>query len=153
MTNSVNPDQTAPIGPTLFASILKLVCNVRQLFAADDFSRRHYSDAFFLGALMVKINGFTNCMENIVDPDQLASELDILFSKYDVLRFSRTMVNICWYTCCFYMFYGMLVFIVGVLVFVFFFLLNVGLCNINLRNDFYRFIGNRKPKSRVVFSC
>ena len=53
MTNSVDPDQTAPIaigavcsGSTLFASILKLVNNVRQLFAADHFSRRHFSDAF-----------------------------------------------------------------------------------------------------------
>ena len=47
MTNSVDPDQTAPIGAvcsvsTLFAS----VSNVRQLFAADDFSRRNFSDAF-----------------------------------------------------------------------------------------------------------
>ena len=33
--------------------MLKLVSNVRQLFAADDFSRRHFSDAFFLGALRV----------------------------------------------------------------------------------------------------
>ena len=32
---------------TLFASILQLVSNARQLFAADDFSRRHFSDAFF----------------------------------------------------------------------------------------------------------
>ena len=44
MTNSVDPAQTAPIGAvcsgsTLFASILKLVTNVRQLFAADDFNR------------------------------------------------------------------------------------------------------------------
>ena len=39
---------------SLFASILKLVSNVRQLFAADDFSRRHFSDAFFHGALRVK---------------------------------------------------------------------------------------------------
>ena len=38
---------------TLFAYILKLVSNVRQLFAADDFSRRHLSDAFFLRALRV----------------------------------------------------------------------------------------------------
>ena len=58
MTNSVDPDQTAPIGAVssgsiLFASILKLVSNVRQLFAADDFSRRHFSDAIFLGALGV----------------------------------------------------------------------------------------------------
>ena len=29
-------------------ALLKLVSNVRQLFAADDFSRRHFSDAFFL---------------------------------------------------------------------------------------------------------
>ena len=59
MTNSVDPDETAPTGAvssgaTLFASILKFVSNVRQLFAADDFSRRHFSDAFFLGALRVK---------------------------------------------------------------------------------------------------
>ena len=45
MANSVDPDQT---GFTLFASILKFVSNVRQLFAVDDFSRRHFSDAFFL---------------------------------------------------------------------------------------------------------
>ena len=54
MTNSVDPDQTAPIGAVLsgsilFASILKCVSNVRQFFAAGDFSRRHFSDAFFLG--------------------------------------------------------------------------------------------------------
>ena len=53
MTNRVDPDQTAPIeavwsGSTLFASILNFVSNVRQLFAADDFSRCHFSDAFFL---------------------------------------------------------------------------------------------------------
>ena len=46
MTNSVHPDQTAPI-----ASILEFVSNVRQLFAADHFSRHHFSDSFFLGAL------------------------------------------------------------------------------------------------------
>ena len=44
MTNSVDPDQTAPIGAvfsgsTLFASILNLSSNVRQLFAADDIFR------------------------------------------------------------------------------------------------------------------
>ena len=52
MANSVDPDQTAPIGTvrsgsTLFASIFKFVSNVRQLFAADDFNRRHFSDASF----------------------------------------------------------------------------------------------------------
>ena len=53
MTNSVDPDQAAPIravcsGSTLFASILKFVINVRQLFAADDFSRGHFHMHFFL---------------------------------------------------------------------------------------------------------
>ena len=52
MANSVNSDQTAPIGAvcsgsTLFACILKLASNVWQLFAADDFSRRHYQMHFF----------------------------------------------------------------------------------------------------------
>ena len=47
MANSVDPDQTAPIGAvcsgsTLFASIL----NARQLFAADDFSGRHFQMRF-----------------------------------------------------------------------------------------------------------
>ena len=50
MANSVDPDQTAPIcsGSTLFASILILISNVRQLFAADDFSRQHFQMHFFL---------------------------------------------------------------------------------------------------------
>ena len=39
---------------TLFASILKFISNFRQLFVADDFSRCHFSDAFFLGTLRVK---------------------------------------------------------------------------------------------------
>ena len=60
MANSVDPDQTAPIGAVcswsmLLAFILKLVSNVRQLFAADDFSRRHFQMHFFLGALSVNI--------------------------------------------------------------------------------------------------
>ena len=54
MANSVDPDQTAPIGAvcswsTLFAPILN-----RQFFAADDFSRQHFQMHFFLGALRVK---------------------------------------------------------------------------------------------------
>ena len=54
-------DQTAPIGAacsgsTLFASI-KFVGNVRQLFAADDFNRRHFQIHIFLGAL--RVNGET----------------------------------------------------------------------------------------------
>ena len=51
MANSQDPDQTAPIGAvcsgsTLFASILKLVSNVRQLFAADDIFRCNFSWRF-----------------------------------------------------------------------------------------------------------
>ena len=47
MTNSVDPDQTATIeqsdmGSNQFVSLLKFVSNVRQLFAADDFSRRNF---------------------------------------------------------------------------------------------------------------
>ena len=53
MANRVDPDQTAPIGAvcsgsTLFACILKLASNVRQLFAADDFSRVIFQMHFFL---------------------------------------------------------------------------------------------------------
>ena len=54
MANSVDPDQTAPIGAvrsgsTLFAaSILKYASYAGQLFAADDFSRRHFQMHFFL---------------------------------------------------------------------------------------------------------
>ena len=52
MANSMNPDQTAPIGAvcsgsTLFASILNFVSNVRQLFAADNFNRQHFQMRFF----------------------------------------------------------------------------------------------------------
>ena len=53
MANSVDPDQTAPIGAV--CSLVHAVCfhnkfvsNVRQLFAADDFSRRHFKMHFFL---------------------------------------------------------------------------------------------------------
>ena len=50
MANSVDPDQTASLGAvcygsTLFASILNF-SNFRQLFAADDFSRRHFQMHF-----------------------------------------------------------------------------------------------------------
>ena len=51
MANSVDPDQTAPIGAVcsgsaLLASILKLFSNVRQLFEADDFSRSFFRCIF-----------------------------------------------------------------------------------------------------------
>ena len=58
MANSVDPDQSAPIGAVcsgsmLFAPIPKFVSNLRQLIAAEDFSRHHFSDAFFHGPLRV----------------------------------------------------------------------------------------------------
>ena len=70
MANSVDPDQTAPIGAVcsgsrLFvSSILNFFSNVRQLFAADDFSRQHFQMHFFLGALRVKMQGSNK--ENIL---------------------------------------------------------------------------------------
>ena len=53
MANSVDPDQTAPIGAvcsgsTLFASILNSLAMLGDFFAADDFSRRHFQMHFFL---------------------------------------------------------------------------------------------------------
>ena len=54
MANTVDPDQTAPIGAvcsgsTLFASIRNSsVMLGNWLFAADDFSRRHFQMHFFL---------------------------------------------------------------------------------------------------------
>ena len=59
MANSVDPDQTAPIGAvcsgsSLFASILNLSV-IRQLFGAVDFSRQHFQMHFFLGALSVNV--------------------------------------------------------------------------------------------------
>ena len=61
MANSVDPDQTAPIGAvcsgsTLFASILNSSAMQRNYFAADDFSRRHFQMHFFLGALRVNVH-------------------------------------------------------------------------------------------------
>ena len=59
MANSVDPDQTAPIGAvcsgsTLFASILNLSEMLDNYFALDDFSRRIFQMHFFLGCLRVK---------------------------------------------------------------------------------------------------
>ena len=53
MTNSFDPDQTAPIGAvcsgsTLFASILNSSVMLGIFFAADDFSRRQFQMHFFL---------------------------------------------------------------------------------------------------------
>ena len=51
MANSVDPDQTAPIGAvcsesTLFASILNSSVMLGKLFAAEDFSRQHFQIHF-----------------------------------------------------------------------------------------------------------
>ena len=57
MANSVDPEQTAPCSLFWVHTICfytLLISNVRQLFAADDFSRRHFQMHFFLGALRVK---------------------------------------------------------------------------------------------------
>ena len=58
MANSLNLDQTAPIGvvcseSTLFASILS-----SSVMLGDDFSRRHFQMLFFLGAFRVKFIRF-----------------------------------------------------------------------------------------------
>ena len=50
MANSVDPNRLL-----LFASILNLSGNVRQFFAADDYSRQQFQIYFFLGTLKVKI--------------------------------------------------------------------------------------------------
>ena len=59
MANSVDSDQTAPIGAVQsvlgpHCLLLYLICQyVRQLLAADDFSRQHFQMHYFLGALRV----------------------------------------------------------------------------------------------------
>ena len=52
MTNSVDPEQSV-LGPHCLLLYLN-VSNVRQLFAADDFSRKKNQMHFFLGALRVR---------------------------------------------------------------------------------------------------
>ena len=59
MANNVDPDQTAPRSSLFWVHAVcfypQFVSNVRQLFAADDFSRRHFQMHFFFrGALRVK---------------------------------------------------------------------------------------------------
>ena len=56
MANSVDPDQTAPIGAvcswsTLFASILNLSVMLGNYFIAEDFNRQHFQMHFLLGVL------------------------------------------------------------------------------------------------------
>ena len=61
MANSVDPDQTAHRSSLLCVHTVCFVSNARQLFAADDLSRRHSQMHFFsLGALRVNISA-RNC--------------------------------------------------------------------------------------------
>ena len=53
MANIMDPGQTLFWVHTVCFYTL-FVSNARQLFAADDFSRRHFQMHFFLGALRVK---------------------------------------------------------------------------------------------------
>ena len=55
MTYRMDPDQTAPSLLWILAVCFytKFVSDVRQLFAVDDFSRRHFQMHFFLDALRV----------------------------------------------------------------------------------------------------
>ena len=46
------------------SSSVEFISNVRQLFAADDFSRQHFQMHFFLGALRVK--GFTPLLRRVL---------------------------------------------------------------------------------------
>ena len=60
MANSVDQDQTAHIGSLFLVHAVcfytKFVSNVRQLFAADDFNRRHFQMHFVIGALRVNLH-------------------------------------------------------------------------------------------------
>ena len=53
MANNMDPDQIWVHAVSFYTL---LVSNDRQLFAADNFSRRHFQMHFFLGALRVKNN-------------------------------------------------------------------------------------------------
>ena len=60
MANSMDPDQTAPIGAvgsgsTLFASILNLSVMLGNFLQQTTCSRQHFQMHFFLGALRVKM--------------------------------------------------------------------------------------------------
>ena len=56
------------LGPRFL--LQNLVSNVRQLSAADDFSRRHFQMHFFLGAL--RVNHIANTVSNSKDTDSLS---------------------------------------------------------------------------------
>ena len=54
MTNSVDPDQTAPIGAVCSGSTLFISMLNSSVMLGDDFSRRHFQMHFFLGAFRTK---------------------------------------------------------------------------------------------------
>ena len=87
MANSVDPDQTAPIGAvcsgsTLLASILNssvmLGNYLQQMTSADDFSRRHFQMHFFLGALRLINSKYPDEMLHMIAP--FHQSLQCLFS-------------------------------------------------------------------------
>ena len=79
MANSVDPDQTAPMSSLFWAHTVcfysQFVSNVRQLFAADDFSRRYFQMHFFLGALRVKMLSHLFITGDRTGPSWFSSEL------------------------------------------------------------------------------
>ena len=65
-------DQTAPIGAVcsgsmLFASIFNSSVMLGKLFAADDFSRRHFQMHFILGSLRVEALNFCIVLHHSVN--------------------------------------------------------------------------------------
>ena len=74
MANSVDPDQSAPIGAvcsgsTLFASILNSSVMLGNYLQQTTSADSNFSCIFFLGTLRVKID-----FKNIVNPAQPATE-------------------------------------------------------------------------------
>ena len=71
MANSVDPDQTAPRSSLFWVHAVcfytQFVSNVRQLFAEDDFSRRHFQMHFFLGAVRVNERRWNSRLSHIRD--------------------------------------------------------------------------------------
>ena len=55
MANSVGPDRSSLFWVHAVCFYTLFVSNGRQLFAADDLSRRHFQIQIFLGALKVKL--------------------------------------------------------------------------------------------------
>ena len=77
MANSVDPDQTAPLGAVcsgfeLFASLLNSSVMLGYIiFAAGDFSRRQLQMHFFLGALR---ENHTHCFPAFEDRSRLITK-------------------------------------------------------------------------------